>query len=152
MGGDDGYAASKRAVFALTKDLGQFSRQHNIFINGILPSAASRMSDLSPLVKSITRKFYKGSAVAPFVAALASARCPCSGELFSVGAERAARTTFATFPGYSSAGGADEYLENFAQVMGTEQPPFIPSNCLEQIAHSILHATGETVSLGHTSE
>ncbi|KAL3455243.1 NAD(P)-binding protein [Aspergillus heterothallicus] len=146
-GGDGAYAASKGAVFALTKELGCFSREHGIYINGVLPSAASRMSDLSPFIKTITRKYFSAASVAPFVAALASSECPCSGELFSVGAGRAARTTFATFPGFLGGRDASQFVEHFDEVLGRDQEVFIPSNCVEQIAYSIQHATGETVDL-----
>lgn len=146
-GGDGAYAASKGAVFALTKEMGCFGRASNIYINGVLPSAASRMSDLSPLVKSITREYFSAAAVAPFVAALASKACPCSGELFSVGAGRAARTTFATFPGYSNATDARDFVDHFSQVLGEGQEVFLPADCLAQIAYSIRHGTGNDVDL-----
>ncbi|KAL3429350.1 hypothetical protein BDV09DRAFT_180563 [Aspergillus tetrazonus] len=96
--GDGAYAASKGVVFALTKELGCFAQKHGIYVNGILPSAASRMSDLSPFIRTITRKYFSPAAVAPFVAALASRDCPCSGELFSASAGRAARMTFSRCP------------------------------------------------------
>ncbi|KAL2858519.1 NAD(P)-binding protein [Aspergillus pseudoustus] len=146
-GGDGAYAASKGAVFALTKELGSFSRKHNIYINGVLPSAASRMSDLSPFIKSVTRKYFSAAAVAPLVAALASRDCPCSGEMFSVGAGRAARMTFATVPGFAGATEASQFVDHFDEVLGKDQELFLPGNCLEQIAYSIEHATGENVDL-----
>jgi NAD(P)-dependent dehydrogenase (short-subunit alcohol dehydrogenase family) len=146
-GGDGAYAASKGAVFALTKELGCFGQKHGIYINGVLPSAASRMSDLSPFIKSITRKYFGAPAVAPFVAALASRECPCSGELFSVGAGRAARMTFATCPGFAGATEASQFVDNFDTVLGKGQELFVPANCVEQIAYSIEHATGEKVDL-----
>ncbi|KAL3444237.1 NAD(P)-binding protein [Aspergillus insuetus] len=146
-GGDGAYAASKGAVFALTKELGCFGRKHGICINGVLPSAASRMSDLSPFIKNITRKYFSAAAVAPFVAALASRDCLCSGELFSVGAGRAARMTFATCPGFSGASNAAQFVSNFDAVLGKGQELFVPAECAEQIAYSIEHATGQKVNL-----
>lgn len=142
-GGDTGYPSSKGAVFATTKDLGRFSEKHGIKINGILPSAASRMSDLSPLIKRITRTYFETSKVAFFVAALASEECPVSGELFSVGGGRAARTTFATFPGHSNETTVEGYLANFDKVMGDVKDCYVPTGCLDQVSYAIKHATGE---------
>lgn len=140
-GGDGGYASSKGAVFALTKDLGKYSAQHGVHINGVLPSAASRMSDLSPLIKQITNQYFKASQVATFVGALADERCSVSGELFSVGGGRASRTTLATFPGYCSES-VDGYLDNFDSVMGTTKDVHVPVDCMGQVAYAISHATG----------
>ena len=145
-GGDGGYASSKGAVFGLTKDLGKFSPQHGIKINGVSPSAASRMSDLSPLIKTITRTYFGTRKVAVFVGALASEDCPTSGELFSVGGGRAARTTLATFPGCKSET-VEGYLTNFDQVMGEPDEVFIPSDCLAQVSYSVKHATGNDLGV-----
>lgn len=144
-GGDGGYASSKGAVFALTKDLGKFSLKHGITINGVLPSAVSRMSDMSPIIKKITRTYFETAKVAVFVAALASPRCSVSGELFSVGGGRAARTTLATFTGYCS-DTSEGYLDNFDKVMGETKDIYVPSDCLDQVSYSIKNATG--VDLG----
>lgn len=148
-GGDAGYASSKGAVFALTKDLGKFSIQHGIKINGVMPSAVSRMSDLSPLIKKITRTYYQTVMVAHFVAALAAEECPVSGELFSVGGGRAARTTLATFPGHAHEASPRGYLENFDKVMGRDGDAYVPKDCLDSISFAIKNATG--VDLGEIS-
>jgi NAD(P)-dependent dehydrogenase (short-subunit alcohol dehydrogenase family) len=141
-GGDGGYASSKGAVFALTRDMGKFSPRHGIKINGVLPSAVSRMSDLSPLIKRITREHFPTSKVAPFVCALAAEECPVSGELFSVGGGRAARTTLATFVGHANEDKAEGYLAHFDEVMGSSKDVYIPVDCLDQVSYAIKHATG----------
>jgi NAD(P)-dependent dehydrogenase (short-subunit alcohol dehydrogenase family) len=143
-GGDGAYPASKGAVYALTRDLGRFSTKKGIKINGVLPSAASRMSDLSPVIKKITRTHFETAKVALFVAALASEQCPVSGELFSVGGGRASRTTLATFPGYNSET-VEGYLDHFDQVMGTVSEAYIPTDCLDQVSYAIKHASGVDV-------
>jgi NAD(P)-dependent dehydrogenase (short-subunit alcohol dehydrogenase family) len=145
-GGDTGYASSKGAVFATTRDLGRFSEKHGIKINGVLPSAASRMSDMAPTIKRITRTYFETAKVAVFVAALASEECPVSGEMFSVGGGRAARTTLATFPGHSKETTPEGFLANFDKVMGKSEDAFVPNDCLDQVTYSIKHATG--VDLG----
>lgn len=146
-GGDGGYASSKGAVFALTKDLGKFSPQHGIKVNGILPSAASRMSDMSPIIKKITRTYFHTHLIAPFAVALAAENCPVSGELFSVGGGRAARTTFATFDGHTNEESAQGYLDNFDKVMGSTAGVYVPTHCLDQVKFSIKNATGIEVDL-----
>ncbi|KAI6783918.1 FOX-2 multifunctional beta-oxidation protein [Emericellopsis cladophorae] len=133
-GGDGGYVASKGAVFGLTRDLGRFSPKHGIKINGVMPSAASRMSDLSPVIKRITRKYFRTQLVAEFVVALASEECPVSGELFSAGGGRAARTTIATVPGHTNESTSQGYLDNFDKVMGTSSELYVPSDTLDLVS------------------
>lgn len=145
--GDGAYAASKGAVFALAKKLGCFAQKHGIYVNGILPSAASCMCDLSPFIRTITRKYFSPPAVALFVGGLASRDCPCSGELFSASAGRAARMTFAMCPGFAGATQAAQFVDNFDAVLGKGQELFVPANRVEQIAYSIEHATGQKVDL-----
>jgi NAD(P)-dependent dehydrogenase (short-subunit alcohol dehydrogenase family) len=144
-GGDGGYVASKGAVYGLTRDLGRASIRDGIKINGVLPSAFSRMSDLSPVIKRITRQYFDPKLVADFVVALASEECPSSGELFSVGGGRAARTTLATVPGHAHADGPESYLANFDQVMGKTEDIYVPRHTLDQVSYAIKHATGEDV-------
>lgn len=144
-GGDGGYVAAKGATFGLTRDLGRMSHRHGIKINGIMPSAASRMSDLSPVIKRITRQYFQPHLVADFVVALASEECPVSGELFSVGGGRAARTTLATVPGHSREDCPEGYLANFDQVMGTTESLFVPKDTLDLVSYAIRQATGEDV-------
>lgn len=140
-GGDAGYPSSKGAVFAITKDLGKFSPQHGIKINGILPAAVSRLADLSPIVKKLTRTYFDTWKVAPFAVALASEACPVSGELFSVGAGRAARTTLATFPGHAKEDRPEGYIANFDKVMGSAADVYVPKDCLDVMSYWIKHAT-----------
>lgn len=142
-GGDAGYVSSKGAVFGLTRDLGRMSEKHGIKINGIMPSAASRMSDLSPVIKRITRQYFHTHLVADFVVVLASEECPVSGELFSVGGGRAARTTLATVPGHSHEKAPEGYLENFDKVMGTTEELYVPKDTLDLVSFAIKEATGE---------
>lgn len=57
-GGDCAYGASKGATFAITRELGRWSEQDGIKINGVMPSAASRMGDLSEGTKKVTRTYF----------------------------------------------------------------------------------------------
>lgn len=142
-GGDGGYVSSKGAVFGLTRDLGRMSVRHGIKINGVLPSAASRMSDMSPVIKRITHQYFKAHLVADFVVALASEECPVSGELFSVGGGRAGRTTLATVPGHTGETRPEGYLENFDKVIGESDELYVPTDTLDLVSYAIRQATGE---------
>ena len=57
-GGDCAYSASKGAVFAITRELGKWSERDGIKINCIMPSAASRMGDLSEGTMKVTRTYF----------------------------------------------------------------------------------------------
>lgn len=57
-GGDCAYGASKGATFAITRELGRWSEKDGIKVNCVMPSAASRMGDLSEGTKKITRTYF----------------------------------------------------------------------------------------------
>lgn len=141
-GGDCAYAASKGAIFAVTRDLGRFSISHGIKINAILPSGSSRMGDLSDGSKMITRTYFEASKCAPMVVALCSEECPVSGECFTTGAGRAARITLATFPGHKQETSAKGFLANWAEVTGDVKDAYIPTDTLDHVRYGVKHASG----------
>lgn len=57
-GGDCAYGASKGATFAITRELGRWSERDGIKINAILPSAASRMTELSEGTKKLAETYF----------------------------------------------------------------------------------------------
>ena len=57
-GGDCAYGAAKAAAFAMTRQLGRWSERDGIKINGTMPSAASRMGDLSEGTKFVTVTYF----------------------------------------------------------------------------------------------
>ncbi|KAJ4361115.1 uncharacterized protein N0V89_001684 [Didymosphaeria variabile] len=142
-GGDSAYAASKGATFAITRELGRYSERDGIKINGVLPSGTSRMTTIAPGTKKVTETYFDPTKIAPFVVVLASRECPISGELFSVGAGRAARETFATFPGAVNKSTAEEYLENWDEVQGKIGNVYLPTGCLDHVKYMIRNALGE---------
>ncbi|KAH7194980.1 hypothetical protein DER44DRAFT_752778 [Fusarium oxysporum] len=146
-GGDGGYVSGKGSTFGLTRDLGRMSPKHGIKINGVLPSAASRMSDLSTVIKRITREYFKTHLVADFVVALCSEECPVSGELFSAGGGRAARTTIATVPGHCRETTPEGYLAHFDKVLGTTDELFVPKDPLDLVSYAIKYAIGTGVGV-----
>ncbi|KAK9382812.1 uncharacterized protein V2V93DRAFT_321661 [Kockiozyma suomiensis] len=141
-GGDCAYAASKGAMFAVTRDLGRFSITKGILINCILPSGASRMGDLSEGSKMITRTFFETKKCAPMVVALCSEECPVSGECFATGAGRSARMTLATFPGHSHEETAKGFLDHWSEVYGKEKDVFIPKDTLDHVRYGVKYASG----------
>ncbi len=56
-GGDCAYGAAKGATFAMSRELGRWSERDGIKINCIMPSAASRMTDLSEGTKKVSAYF-----------------------------------------------------------------------------------------------
>ncbi len=158
-GGDCAYGASKGATFAITRELGRWSERDGIKINCIMPSAASRMGDLSEGTKKVTRTYFppevsqyalgdlrefvtdNEKGVVPFVMALCSEECPVSGEVFTASANRAARETLATFPGVKSQT-AEGFLEEWDKVMGKGATPFLADSTLDQVKYIIREAHG----------
>jgi NAD(P)-dependent dehydrogenase (short-subunit alcohol dehydrogenase family) len=57
-GGDCAYGASKGATFAITRELGRWSERDGIKINAIMPSAASRMTEISEGTKKLTETYF----------------------------------------------------------------------------------------------
>ncbi|CZR64450.1 probable FOX2-Hydratase-dehydrogenase-epimerase, peroxisomal [Phialocephala subalpina] len=141
-GGDCAYAASKGAIYALTRDLGRYAPRDGIKINGILPSGWSRMGDMSEGTKLVTRTYFDPAKISPFVVLLASGECPVSGEMFTCSAGRASRETLATYPG-SNAGTAEGWLRDWDKVFGTTDKPYIATSCLDHVQYVVKNATGK---------
>lgn len=57
-GGDCAYGASKGANFAITRELGRWSERDGIKVNAIMPSAASRMTELSSGTKKLAETYF----------------------------------------------------------------------------------------------
>ncbi|EXJ88948.1 hypothetical protein A1O3_02012 [Capronia epimyces CBS 606.96] len=140
-GGDCAYSASKGAIFAITRELGRWSERDGIKLNGVMPSAASRMADMSEGSKKVTRTYFQPEGVVPFVIALASEECPVSGELFSSSAFRAARETFATFPGVKSET-PEGFLQQFDKVLGKDETPYLATSTIDHVKYVVRNAHG----------
>ncbi|OAP63900.1 hypothetical protein AYL99_03127 [Fonsecaea erecta] len=140
-GGDCAYTAAKAAVFGMTRQLGRWSVRDGIKINCTMTAASSRMADLSESTKAVTRTYFPAEGCVPFTIALCSEECPCSGEVFSTGANRAARETLATFPGLQAAT-PEEFLRGWDKVMGTGDEPYLAESTLDQVKYVIRQAHG----------
>ena len=64
-----------------------------------------------------------------------------SGEVFTASAGRAARETLATFPG-ARADSAEEYLEQWNDVMGIGSEPYLATSTLEHVRYTVKQAHG----------
>ncbi|PWY74141.1 NAD(P)-binding protein [Aspergillus eucalypticola CBS 122712] len=142
-GGDCAYSASKGAVFAMTREMGRFGPQFGIKVNALMPAGMSRMAS-EPRIAEFMRKYCPAHKVAPFVSLLSSDECPISGEIFSVGAGRAARVTLATFPG-SNQSTPEGYLHDFDNVMGNPKDIHIPKSTADDAIYLVKNATGDNV-------
>jgi len=82
--GQVNYSSAKLGIVGFSKGIAVEGKKRNIKCNVIAPIAGSRMTETvlpEDLVKSL-----KPDYVAPFVAYLCSEKCPCSGEIFELGA------------------------------------------------------------------
>lgn len=86
------YASGKAGLFGLTNDAACDGRAHNILVNGILPTGASRLTETSqPDLARWYRTYFQPDKVAAFVAYLCSEELDFTGESFNVGGGRVAR-------------------------------------------------------------
>jgi len=87
--GQSNYDAGKLGVIGLMRALCLEGRKRNILINAIAPFAMTRMSD--GIFPEELRETLGPQTVTALVAALCDVNCPCSGEIFEVGARRIRR-------------------------------------------------------------
>ena len=86
------YAAGKAGLIGLTADAAIDGRVHNILVNGIFPTGASRLTEKSlPDVALWYRTYFQAEKVSAMVAYLCSRDLTITGEIYNVGAGRVAR-------------------------------------------------------------
>ena len=86
------YAAGKAGLMGLTHDAAFDGRPHNILINGLFPTGASRLTETSQAdVAAWYRTHFQPEKVSAMVAYLSSDGLDFSGEIFNVGGGRVAR-------------------------------------------------------------
>ncbi|WP_245905864.1 SDR family NAD(P)-dependent oxidoreductase [Mycolicibacterium palauense] len=127
------YGAAKTGLIGLTRVLAAESGDFDFKVNAVAPIAATRMLDYSlgnaaavddpaaaAEAEAVMRPFLDRldpALVAPVVAFLAHARCPASGEIFTVGAGHVARFFIGRTAGYHNpALTAEDVERHFEQV------------------------------------
>ena len=125
IGVDDSwdYPAAKGGVVSLTRCLAITGERHGIKVNGVMPMAYTPMSAQLPSVeiREWMKRTFPPETVAPTVAFLCHEEAPCTGEIFSGGAGRTARVTYAVFPGFKTREPTIEALrDNWSQVLESD--------------------------------
>ncbi|WP_336971888.1 SDR family NAD(P)-dependent oxidoreductase [Sphingobium aromaticiconvertens] len=86
------YAAGKAGLLGLTHDAAFDGRPHNILVNGVFPTGASRLTETSQdNIALWYRTHFQPEKVSAFVAYLCSEALDFGGEIFNVGGGRVAR-------------------------------------------------------------
>lgn len=115
--GTSAYITAKAAIFGLTRALGQDGKRIGIVVNGVMPSAFSRLTAQSADFAALMESGFPPEKVAPFVGALVSREVPCTAETFVVGGGRAARVVLGTVPGLTGFATIDDCLRRFDEAM-----------------------------------
>jgi NAD(P)-dependent dehydrogenase (short-subunit alcohol dehydrogenase family) len=134
LSGTSAYITAKAALFGLSRALGNDGRKFDIKVNAIMPSAYSRLTAKSPEFAPVMEAGFPPERIAPFVAALLTRECPCTGETFVVGGGRAARVVLATVPGITDITDIDDVLNRFDQIMDTGDL-YIPPEATAQVLY-----------------
>jgi NAD(P)-dependent dehydrogenase (short-subunit alcohol dehydrogenase family) len=133
-GGSTAYAASKASYIAFVRSLAQEGAERNILVNGVAPTARTRMLD--PMQPSAyTTWLFRTMLpehVSPTATYLASEKCAVNGQVFSASGGRVARITLAESRGVLGLG---QSLEAVHQAMGeilADQDWFFPTSSTER--------------------
>jgi NAD(P)-dependent dehydrogenase (short-subunit alcohol dehydrogenase family) len=118
-----GYAAAKSAVIGLMRCFAVEGEQHGLRANTVSPAAWTRMAAGAGTATSSALNDNNAGPhlVAPLVALLAHERCPCNGEVFTVGLGRFARIFVGVTEGIFDPGATpDTLIERFGEIVGEE--------------------------------
>ncbi|MGF7150215.1 NAD(P)-dependent dehydrogenase (short-subunit alcohol dehydrogenase family) [Sphingomonas zeicaulis] len=123
------YAAGKAGLLGLTHDVAFDGRPHNILVNGIFPTGASRLTDGSQAdLAQWYRTHFQPGKVSALVAYLCSEPLEFSGEIFNVGGGRVARLAIFDNDGmFDPAITPEGIAANIAVIRDLSRPTMIPT-------------------------
>lgn len=123
------YAAGKAGLMGLTHDAAFDGRAHNILVNGLFPTGASRLTETSQDdVAHWYRAHFQPEKVSAMVAYLSSDALDCSGEIFNVGGGRVARLAIFDNDGlFDPAITPESIAENITVIRDLSAPTLIPT-------------------------
>jgi NAD(P)-dependent dehydrogenase (short-subunit alcohol dehydrogenase family) len=145
--GTSAYITAKAAIFGLTRALAHDGRSLDIKVNGIMPSAYSRLTQQSEEFAPVMAAGFPAARAAPFVAALVTRAVPCTGETFVVGGGRAARVVIATVPGVLYQNSIDECLATFPEVLAIDDL-YVPGDAVAAVIYECQQLGVDISSLG----
>ena len=123
------YAAGKAGLLGLTHDAAFDGRPHNILVNGIFPTGASRLTETSHEdLARWYRTHFQPEKVSAFVAYLCSEAVDFSGEVFNVGGGRVARLAIFDNEGmFDPTITPESVAANIDSVRDLSRPTMIPT-------------------------
>lgn len=123
------YAAGKAGLLGLTHDAAFDGRPHNILVNGVFPTGASRLTETSQEdVARWYRTYFQPEKVSALIAYLCSEELDVSGEVFNAGGGRVARLAVFDNDGvFEPAITPESIAGNFAAIRDMSAPTIIPT-------------------------
>lgn len=120
------YAASKGAIYGLTRALAVEGREHAILVNAICPTAwtplYARAPDVTPERRKALEENFSPSLVSPVIVALAHASCAFTGEVIGAAGGHVSRMFMAQTQGMQVGRdfAPEEFLQRLPEVWGQE--------------------------------
>ncbi|MEZ5743948.1 MAG: SDR family oxidoreductase [Sphingomonadaceae bacterium] len=135
--GNTAYAAAKAALVGIVRCLAVDGAAHGITVNGVLPSASSRMTDafLPEDYRQWFAERMPPEKVANAAVWLVSEECTANGELFAIGAGRIARVTLAEADGLPGVADSPEAARDAFNEVRADTRLSYPANLDERTAH-----------------
>jgi NAD(P)-dependent dehydrogenase (short-subunit alcohol dehydrogenase family) len=135
--GYSNYGAAKAGLMGLTRSAGREGALDNILVNGMLPTADTRMTrgglENEPILGNWIRENFPPNRIAPTICYLLSDSCTTTAEMFTVGAGRMARIGFAIARGYYNPDiTLEDLASRFDEVMEMEGATLVYDNHGEQ--------------------
>ena len=123
------YAAGKAGLLGLTHDAAFDGRPHNILVNGVFPTGASRLTETSHEDLALWyRTHFQPEKVSALIAYLSSEELDFSGEVFNVGGGRVARLAIFDNDGlFDPAITPESIAANIDLIRDLSHPTIIPT-------------------------